>query len=383
VSFSRTVDGEGAREVAQERSMRSSRHSCSGGISLSADSAPGESRAAAGTGLRWNAAMVFRVTIPFLLSTAILGSCGKGDERGIPSDIDLRQEMRGFVEGISRYAKAHRSNFIIIPQNGIELVTEDGTETGAPSAAYLDAIDGNGQEDLFYGYDDDDQATPAGDTTYLNAFLAVSKNAGNAILVTDYCSTILKMEDSYDRNASLGYISFAADRRDLNGIPAYPSPVHAENDQAIVSLGDAKNFLYLINPGNYPARADFIAAVSATNYDVVVMDLFFDDGTPFAPGEISRLKRKANGAARLVVSYLSIGEAEDYRYYWRSDWNDDEPSWIDGENPDWPGNYKVRYWEKEWQDIIYGNDGSYLKRILDAGFDGAYLDIIDAFEYYE
>jgi len=33
--------------------------------------------------------------------------------------------------------------------------------------------------------------------------------------------------------------------------------------------------------------------------------------------------------------------------------------------------------------IIYGNNNSYLKKILDAGFDGVYLDIIDAFEYFE
>jgi cysteinyl-tRNA synthetase len=53
------------------------------------------------------------------------------------------------------------------------------------------------------------------------------------------------------------------------------------------------------------------------------------------------------------------------------------------ENPEWEGNYKVKYWEKEWQDIIFGNEDSYLQKILDAGFDGVYLDIIDAFEYFE
>jgi len=51
--------------------------------------------------------------------------------------------------------------------------------------------------------------------------------------------------------------------------------------------------------------------------------------------------------------------------------------------PDWTGNYKVKFWEAEWQNIIYGNENSYLKKILDAHFDGVYLDIIDTFEYYE
>ena len=82
-------------------------------------------------------------------------------------------------------------------------------------------------------------------------------------------------------------------------------------------------------------------------------------------------------------SYISIGEAEDYRFYWDSDWKTNKPAWLEKENPNWKGNYKVRYWESDWQSIIYGTDGSYLKKIIDSGFDGAYLDIIDAFEYFE
>jgi cysteinyl-tRNA synthetase len=33
--------------------------------------------------------------------------------------------------------------------------------------------------------------------------------------------------------------------------------------------------------------------------------------------------------------------------------------------------------------VLFGSDDAYLDRILAAGFDGAYLDIIDAFEYFE
>jgi cysteinyl-tRNA synthetase len=43
----------------------------------------------------------------------------------------------------------------------------------------------------------------------------------------------------------------------------------------------------------------------------------------------------------------------------------------------------VRYWDKTWQNIIYGNNDTYLKKIIDAGFDGVYLDVVDAFEYFE
>lgn len=32
---------------------------------------------------------------------------------------------------------------------------------------------------------------------------------------------------------------------------------------------------------------------------------------------------------------------------------------------------------------IFGSEDSYLDKIIDQGFDGVYLDIIDAYEYYQ
>ena len=318
-----------------------------------------------------------------MLTLLAVFSCNKEDGPATPAGLNFRQEMRDFVIGISQYAKSDKPGFLIIPQNGIELVTENGEEDGQPHSAYLAAIDGNGQEDLFYGYEKDDKPTPGSDNSYLRAFLDISKHAGNAILATDYCSTPANMNASYAQNVAAGYVSFAAGHRELDIIPNYPIPIHAENNVAIGSLAEAKNFLYLINPSNYATKAAFIQAVTATNYDLLIMDLFFQDGTVFNPAEIDQLRSKANGGKRLVISYMSIGEAEDYRYYWQPAWNHQKPAWMDAENPDWAGNFKVKYWESAWQDIVFGNDGSYLKKVMDARFDGVYLDIIDAFEYYE
>jgi len=89
------------------------------------------------------------------------------------------------------------------------------------------------------------------------------------------------------------------------------------------------------------------------------------------------------GGKRLVIAYMSIGEAEEYRYYWKDEWESDPPSWLKEENRDWEGNYKVEYWDPDWQGIIYGSTDAYLDKIVDKGFDGVYLDIIDAFEYFE
>jgi len=215
------------------------------------------------------------------------------------------------------------------------------------------------------------------------AFMDIAEANGVEVLVTDYCYTPALMDDSYEKNNNAGYISFAADHRELDNIPFYPETPYNVNTDDIASLSEAKNFLYLLNPGSFGSKNAFLSAVGNADYDVLIIDLFYEGTEPLTKSEIDALKEKSGGASRLVIAYMSIGEAEDYRYYWDGDWMKTAPSWLAGENPDWQGNYKVRYWDETWQEIIYGNDNSYLKKIIDAGFDGVYLDIIDAYEYFE
>jgi cysteinyl-tRNA synthetase len=190
------------------------------------------------------------------------------------------------------------------------------------------------------------------------------------------------MFDSYNRNQQHGFISFAANKRELNNIPDFPANPFNQNEQDINNITEAKNFLYLINPENFSNKKDFIEALTQTNYDLLIIDLFLFDEILTA-NEIESLKTKQNGSKRLVICYLSIGEAENYRYYWQKSWKPGEPEWLQTENKNWEGNYKVHYWHTEWKSIIYGQTNSYLDKIIEAKFDGVYLDLIDAFEYFE
>lgn len=297
-------------------------------------------------------------------------------------DIDYRQEMRNFVMDLESNAKNHDLDFIIIPQNGQELITDTGEGDGIPQIDYLNAIDATGRESMFYGYYNDDEETPSEDKQHLLDLCILCERYGVEVLATDYCYTYSNMDSSYAWNERHRFISFSADQRDLNNIPDYPSIPYNENSFTITSISQAANFLYLINSENFNTKQDVINAVSATNYDVIIMDLYhYDDA--YTVDEISQLKFKQNGGGRLVVCYMSIGEAEDYRYYWQSSWDSEKPVWMEDENPDWEGNYKVKYWDRDWQDIIFGTDNSYLTKILDAGFNGVYLDIVDGFEYFE
>jgi cysteinyl-tRNA synthetase len=82
---------------------------------------------------------------------------------------------------------------------------------------------------------------------------------------------------------------------------------------------------------------------------------------------------------KLVIAYIDIGEAESYRTYWVSGWEVGDPEWIVGEDPDgWAENYPVAYWHDPWRDIWLGDNGV-LTRIVRDGFDGVYLDWVEAY----
>ena len=125
-----------------------------------------------------------------------------------------------------------------------------------------------------------------------------------------------------------------------------------------------------------------IARAARSPFDLLVVDCNKDgtDDTAITPAELARLKTRPDGRRRLVVAYLSIGEAESYRTYWQPSWVRRRPDWLLGENPDWPENYAVCYWDSSWQRIMCGSPNSALDRIMAAGFDGVYLDKCDVYE---
>ncbi|MEZ5817755.1 MAG: endo alpha-1,4 polygalactosaminidase [Hyphomicrobiaceae bacterium] len=126
-----------------------------------------------------------------------------------------------------------------------------------------------------------------------------------------------------------------------------------------------------------------VGKLARTSYDILVVDFPNGDGEGrIGKREVARLKRKATGERRIVLAYINIGEAEDYRYYWRKSWAASPPSWMGRQNCRWKGDHRVRHWAQEWQAIIFGSAKSYLGRILAAGFDGAWLDRVDIHRYW-
>jgi cysteinyl-tRNA synthetase len=138
--------------------------------------------------------------------------------------------------------------------------------------------------------------------------------------------------------------------------------------------------------GYWLRRID-ISQLAASPYDLMVVDYartrsqFVEHA--FTSAEVDAMRTRPDGTKRLVISYVSIGEAEWYRYYWRPEWEGDKlPRWIGPMNPAWYGNFPVRFWDADWQRILFEPGSGYLDRILSAGFDGLYLDRVDVYEEF-
>jgi cysteinyl-tRNA synthetase len=121
--------------------------------------------------------------------------------------------------------------------------------------------------------------------------------------------------------------------------------------------------------------------IAASGFNLAVIDYARDGSgeTEFTSADVSLMKKRRDGEDRLVLAYLSIGEAEDYRYYWNTEWKKNLPDWLFPENEEWGGNYPVKFWRSDWQRIIFGSPDAYLDKIIATGFDGVYLDRIDVY----
>ncbi len=279
-------------------------------------------------------------------------------------------KMQEFVINISKYFRSYDSDFIVIPQNGEELAFTDLDQESGLNMDYVNACDGLGIEELFYN----------GDLSVDDYRLGLLRTAKSKlkIMVADYLNDNSNYNDDVQRCLNEGFICFPRLRSNYyyNEIP---DTVINEDTLDITKLADAQNYLYVIGLNdNYSNKDSLISALAQTNWDVIIMDLFFAD-SPLSKSDVAQLKTKANGGKRLVIAYMNIGSAENYRYYWKDNWKLHHPSWLKKPYEGYEDEIWVKFWDQEWQDIIYGNDDSYAKKIIDAGFDGVYLDNVEAF----
>jgi cysteinyl-tRNA synthetase len=119
--------------------------------------------------------------------------------------------------------------------------------------------------------------------------------------------------------------------------------------------------------------------IGDTAFDLVVVSLAAAGNSP----EVIPALKNSAGGPKIILCYMSIGQSEAYRWYWQPNWEMNPPGWLDVPDGVWAGDHWVHYWDPGWQGIIYGTPDSYLDQILALGFDGVYLDRVDAYWYYQ
>lgn len=138
-------------------------------------------------------------------------------------------------------------------------------------------------------------------------------------------------------------------------------------------------------------------AAAASPYDLLVVDATagLASGKAFTRADVERLRKSPDGRRRIIVSYLSVGEAEDYRpdYFSPEYLEEEAPDWLLKENPQWKGNRLIRFCHEGWQKTILGDENgrnvyssilpSPLYKLIELGFDGVYLDRVDVYTEVE
>jgi len=171
-------------------------------------------------------------------------------------------------------------------------------------------------------------------------------------------------------------------------------------------------------------REVWLEALRDSWFDVIYIDTFYnhrarpENQTPLTKAEVDSLKYKPNGARRQIIGYLSIGSAEQNRWYCQDNWinkggSDVNSDWVmrsgivsggvynppPEDVPTWlalpyGGSYAeeavVQWWHPEWRAIIINGGGQYahkttgdntssIDRIINQGFDGVYLDNVGVY----
>lgn len=306
----------------------------------------------------------------------IIIACKSPEGNLSPNKVSFQEEMRQMIQNISKNAKAIKPNFYILPRNGIELL-KTGKEI---NTNYQLAIDGQLVEGQFYGYSAVDQANNKKEINYFETFLGKNIIGTKPVLNIDFCNSETSINNSSLNNQAFGNKAYISLNKELNLLPLPNLKIIDENNKNISTLVEVKNFMVLLNFDNY-SKENLIENISKTNFDLIILDGFYKNQL-FSESEIKTLKTKKNGGRRLVICQIDISNADSKKAYWRQDWKLKLPNFVNKEIGI-EGNFRVNYWDTEWQNILSGSDNSLINNFIKLGIDGVLLTGADAYKYYE
>lgn len=301
--------------------------------------------------------------------------------------LDFREELRTLVQRMSTYARSLNSRFMVVARDAGELLIKRDIQDEkiiSPARTFMRSIDGIMFDGVFVGYKQVGQIPPAEIQQITNARLDRARRAGLPVLALDFATKPAVIDKVYRDAAAQNIVAAVVHQPtpDLTSLPPYPRRPNNENPNNVLSINDVKNFAYISDPAAWGRQDQFALDIHDTNFDLIIVDPF-SGRDPLSRSAVETLKYKKLGARRLVFARADLGTVASYRYYWKPDWREGSPMWIAAPYPGDPDRHFVEYWRPGFQDLMFGNEQSFLYGLIMQGYDGVVLEGLNSFLAFE
>lgn len=143
---------------------------------------------------------------------------------------------------------------------------------------------------------------------------------------------------------------------------AAPKPKKSPVKTAKVDLSEVSSFAY------YTSQVD-PEKVLASKHKMFLINEADANSRLFEAADVQHMK--SNG--KIIIAEISLGVAENYRWYWNKEWTTSKPDFL-GEELDKNQFFVKKLSAPEWWKVTT----AILDKTIDAGFDGILLDGMDA-----
>lgn len=126
---------------------------------------------------------------------------------------------------------------------------------------------------------------------------------------------------------------------------------------------------YIHSFGYYTSKID-PDKVMKSGYEMMIVNEADSNSNLFTKDAVTKMK----SSGKVVLAEVSVGYAENYRWYWKKEWTTTKPSFLGDEYT--PNQFYVKeWWNPEWWQVTTG----IIDKAMEAGFDGVVLEGIDVY----
>ncbi len=313
--------------------------------------------------------------------------------------INYREKMRDNLILLSRYAKNKNKDFQIIVHDGQELLSKSLWEHhlegyNAAREKEINAKDPSFLTKLKQPASEIDAASGYGVQPYVqnidaivlnNQFCQPQKispiihNEKIKLISIDHCRNGKAFDKAIENAVATGSLTYPFINKDEAFKHIVGQPVINENAKNIYNLQDAQNISFLINDKEYKNKEGFIDDIRHSNYDVVVINPLFHNREVLTQEDVDRLKFKKNGTRRQIIALFNVSEIRNNPYLRKLGWKIGNPAWLKRISFVSNDSIITEYWNDAWKKIM----GRNFEKIIDNGYDGAFLTGIENHRYFE